>query len=241
MNGRTTAHAILDTQSHADLRVASGASAEFGDAIMACPVMPNEFRQAQAHFPILFRLDTEQRTFTAQALFGFETGENLFLSDGRWDARYRPLAMAVQPFLIGRSEGGARAQVHVDMASPRIGHADGERVFGDDGRPTPYLDGVSEMLGLLDEGYRASGAFFEALERYELLEPFSLEVPLADGSRNRLVGFHIIDEDRLRLLDADALGELHAQDHLLPIFMAMGSLAQIGELVDRKNRRLTDG
>ncbi|WP_299309726.1 SapC family protein [uncultured Croceicoccus sp.] len=236
-----TDHAVLDNATHGELRVATGAAVQFGDGIMACPVMPNEFRQVQAHYPILFRLDAEGQAFTAHALFGFDTGENLFLNDGEWDARYRPLAMAVQPFLIGRSRDGGDAQVHIDMAHPRVGHADGVRLFDEDGRPTPFLEEMSQLLGTLDQGYRASGAFFDALRRYDLLEPFSLEIPLDDGSKNRLVGFHIIDEDRLRALDPAALGDLHAADHLLPIFMALGSLAQIGGLVDRKNRTLRYG
>ncbi|WP_371819581.1 SapC family protein [Erythrobacter sp. 3-20A1M] len=127
------------------------------------------------------------------------------------------------------------------MAHPRVSYGDGVRVFDEDRQPTPYLERMSELLGALDEGYRASGAFFEALQRYELLEPFSLEVELEDGSKNRLVGFHVIDEDRLRALDAATLEELHAQDHLLPIFMALASLAQIGALVDRKNQRIDHG
>ncbi|WP_420605821.1 SapC family protein [Novosphingopyxis sp.] len=236
-----TSHCVLDSATHADLRVLTDASEALGDAVMSSLVMPSEFRQVQAHYPIVFRFDTESGGFSAHALFGFDTGENLFLRDGGWDAHYRPLAIAVQPFLIGRSRGGARAQVHIDMAHPRVSHGKGLRLFDEDNRPTPYLERISELLGALDEGYRAGAAFFDALKRHELLEPFTLEVPLDDGSKNRLVGFHVIDETRLRLLDPAALGELHAQDHLMPIFMALASLAHIGDLVTRKNGRLGHG
>ncbi len=79
------------------------------------------------------------------------------------------------------------------------------------------------------------------MEAYELLEPFSLEVTLDDGSINSLVGFHIIDEARLRALDAAALGALQAEGHLMPIFMALASLSQLSALVDRKNRKTGRG
>src|SRR3546814_1311090 len=92
---------------------------------------------------------------------------------------------------------------------------------------TPYLDEIAERLGDLDEGYRASRAFYDALLAYELLEPFSLEVTLDDGSVNSLVGFHIIDEAKLRALDAEALGALHGAGHLMPMFMALASLSQL--------------
>ncbi|MBM3928969.1 MAG: SapC family protein, partial [Sphingomonadales bacterium] len=69
-----------------------------------------------------------------------------------------------------------------------------------------------------------------------LLEPFTIDITLDDGASHRLVGFHIIAEDRLRTLDATALGALHADGHLLPIFMAVASLAQLPALIARKNR-----
>ena len=147
------------------------------------------------------------------------------------------MSMAIQPFLIGRSESGeGQGQVHVDLDHPRISTSgEGTRVFDENGRPTPYLEQIARQLGDLDESYRRSADFFAALERYELLEPFTLQVPLSDGSQNSLVGFHIIDEGKVRALDGDALGDLHASDHLLPIFMALASLSQFSELVARKN------
>lgn len=237
-------HAPVNPAQHGGLRVRTDRGVDLGDGVMSSLVTPDEFRRVQAHYPILFRLNQERDAFTALALFGFETGENLFLEGGRWDAGYLPLAIDVQPFLIGGSpDQEGPKQVHVDLGSPRIagGADEGVRVWDEHGRPTPYLEAAAEKLGALDESYRASGAFLAALARHELLEPFTLEIGLDDGSVNRLVGFHVIDEERLRGLDAGALGELHGQGHLLPIFMALASLSNIGALVARKNRRLGGG
>jgi hypothetical protein len=235
-------HQILTAEDHRELRVRTERGAEFGDAIMCCTAMPNEFRQVQLEYPILFRLDTERDNFSAFAMFGFENGENLFLDDGRWDADYLPLALDIQPFLIGHpAEDGGAAQVHIDAASPRIAGAEGVRLFDDDARPTPFLDDIAEKLGALDEGYRQSAEFFAALRAHALLEPLSLEITLDDGSTNRLVGFHAIDEDRLRQLDPGALAELHAAGHLMPIFMAVASVGNFRKLVARKNRRNARG
>jgi len=233
----TTSHAVLTAEAHRELRVRRERDEALGDGVMSCVTMPAEFRRVQVHYPILFRRNAERDAFTAVALFGFEDGENLFLEGVAWDADYVPLAMAVQPFLIGGAEDAR--QVHVDLASPRIGA--GWRVFDDAGRPTSYLETVAEQLGELDEGWRASGDFFSALRRHELLEPLTLEITLDDGSVNRLVGFHVIDEARLSALDAAALGALHADGHLMPIFMAVASIGNFNALVARKNRRLGDG
>ncbi len=233
-----TSHAILDSNTHRDLRVASDPSADMGDGVMSCITFPDEFRRVQGEFPILFRMDAARENFHALAMFGFEQGENLFLDNGKWDAAYRPLALSIQPFLIGRNpDGEGPGQVHVDMEHPRANAAEGTRVFDEDGRPTPYLEGIAEQLGAVDQGYRGQEAFFAALKRHELLEPFTLEITLADGAKNNLVGFHIIDEAKLQALDGEAVAKLHAEGHLMPIFMALASLSQIGELVARKNRR----
>ncbi|MBL8650066.1 MAG: SapC family protein [Sphingopyxis sp.] len=239
-----TQHAALDSNRHRDLRVRTATGAELGDGVMATLTVPSEFRQVQAHYPILFRRETGQEAFIAMALFGFEPGENLYLDAGGWDARYRPLSAAIQPFLVGRpASGEGPGQVHIDLDHPRIARSgdDGVRLFDGDGQATPYLEDMAEKLGALDEGYRASAGFFAALRDHDLLEPFTLEVTLDDGSVNSLVGFHIIDEAKLQALDGETTGKLHADGHLVPIFMALASLSQLAPLIERKNRRLGHG
>lgn len=232
-------HVLLNGADHRTLRISALHGADRGDAVMSSLIVPSEFRRVQNDYPILFRLTPQRDRFQALAMFGFQPGENLFLDGAQWDARYRPLAMAIQPFLIGHpaTEGGDK-QIHLDLDSPRIAAGDeGVRVFDDVGRPTPYLDTIAGQLGELDAGWLASEGFFAALARHELLEPLTLEITLADGSVNRLVGYHGIAEERLQQLDAAALGELHADGHLLPIFMAIASLSNVTELIDRKSRQ----
>ena len=233
-------HVILTAEDHRDLRIRTQRAPELGDAVMTCITVPSEFRRVQTHYPILFQLDAARDSFTALAMFGFEPGENLFLTENGWDARYRPLAIDSQPFLVGRGAGDVR-QVHIDMASPRIAAGEGTRVFDETGRPTPYLERIADQLRALDTDYVASADFFAALRRYDLLEPLTMDVTLDDGSKNRLVGYHVIDEDRLVALDDAAVADLHGTGHLMPIFMALASLGNIGDLVARKNRRMTRG
>lgn len=236
-------HQILTNAAHGDLRVHTGPGAEYGDNVMACYTVPFEFRQVQGHFPIVFRRDIETGKVSALALLGFENGENLFLDGTRWDAGYRPLALSIQPFLVGkRGAGAGEAQVHVDLGHPRIAQGgEGTRVFDEFGQPTPYLETIAEKLGDLDHGYRASEDFFAVLESLDLLEPFTLEVALDDGSKHSLVGFHAINEGRLAQLDGETLHMLQAKGHLMPIFMALASLSQFARLVARKNARVAGG
>lgn len=233
-------HQILTSAEHADLRVHVGAGAALGDAVMACIAVPAEFRRLACDYPILFRQDENSGTFSALALFGFEPGENLFLEGDHWDAVNRPLAMVVQPFLIGRSRtSDGPGQVHIDMDHPRVSHSgEGMRLFEPSGVATPYLEQIADLLGALDGSHRASGDFCAALDRYDLLEPFSMDVTLDNGAMHRLVGYHLIAEEKLAALEPGVLAELHAAGHLLPIYMVVASVSNLTRLVRRKNRRL---
>src|SRR3546814_20293500 len=99
--------------------------------------------------------------------------------------------------------GEGPGQVHIDMEHPRIaGGGEGIRLFDENGIATPYLDEIAERLGALDEGYRESRAFYDALLPYDLPEPFRLAVTPDHASVNQTAGFPHIDDSMLRPRDA---------------------------------------
>ncbi|WP_202841726.1 SapC family protein [Luteimonas saliphila] len=234
-------HVLLNNVDHRGLRVRTGHGAHLGDAVMCALTFPDEFRNVQAHYPIVFRRDAAGG-FQPLALFGLREGSNLFLDGDRWDAAYIPLSMQRHPFLIGIS-GGERL-VHVDLAHPRVCQAsedDGEALFVAHGGTTALLDRASAVLLALHDGIVATPAFFDSLEQHALLEPFVLDVRLDDGTEHRLAGFHTLDEDRLQALDGAALEQLSRDGHLLPIYMVIASVSRLRDLIDRTNRRHADG
>ena len=56
-----------------------------------------------------------------------------------------------------------------------------------------------------------------------------------------MVGYHLINEERLAALEPSSIGELHREGHLQPIFMAMASLSSLANLIERKNRAQAHG
>jgi hypothetical protein len=227
----------LDNNTHRDLRIVTTRGAAWGDDQMTTPVFIREFRDVQAHYPIVFQQADNGPGLQPVALLGLRFGENLFLEASGWDANYIPLALERHPFMIGRA--GHELTLHIDMDSARIGHGEGEPVFLEHGGPTEYLERMNSVLAAIHEGMGHTAPFIAALLRNDLLEPFVLEVEAADSSRNRLVGFQTINEERLTALDSVALAELHAQGHLVAIFMAVASLAHLRDLIVRYNKRLT--
>ena len=69
----------------------------------------------------------------------------------------------------------------------------------------------------------------------DLIEPFTLEVQLNDGSKHQLIGFFTINEDKLRELDEENLRGLFVTGYLEAIYMMLASQGRIRDLINRKN------
>jgi SapC len=239
-----TRPALLDNLTHRRLRVRTERSAALGDARQFALALPAEFRQLQAHFPIVFQHvegDAARAGFQPIVLLGLEEGQNLYLTDAGWGAPVVPMALQRDPFMIGRN--GDTLQVHIDLDSPRIvrpengddGEA-GTAIFMPHGGHSDYLDHVVSLLEHLHAQAQHLPAFIEALTRHQLLEPFALDVELPGGEQGRISGLYTIHEERLAALPGAALEALQREGHLLPIYMQLASLAQLPGLLERHTR-----
>jgi hypothetical protein len=226
---------LLRNVEHKDLRIIPGRGTRFGDNEMLCPTFPAEFRNVLAHYPIVFRETGNEQRYEPVALFGFQDGENLFATADDWDALYVPMAVARRPFLIGLSGDGL--SVHVDLDHPKVSTTMGEPVFLEFGGHTEFLEYINSTLLALHQGLQSNAGFVAALLDLGLIEPFTLNIELKDGSQNQLVGLSTINEEKLAALDGAALGRLHQSGYLLAAHLMVASLAKLRELVERKLKR----
>lgn len=224
---------LLNNVDHRELRVITERAAEYGDAVMSALTFPDEFRNVQAHYPIVFQKASDGR-FQPVALFGLRPDQNLFLTSKGWEASYVPLSVERQPFLIGVGSGDP--MIHIDLDSPRVSRSRGEPLFREHGGTSEFLDRMSSVLRALHEGVSRTPAFVAMLLEHDLLEPFTLEFPAGDGSKARLVGFYVIHEERLGQLPGTALERLQRTGYLQPIYMMLASLSNFRALIDRQSR-----
>jgi hypothetical protein len=236
---------MLNIADHKDTRVIRERSAAYGDDVMYVMTFPLEFRSVQAFYPILLQRDPRGELYPV-ALFGFQERENLFLDETGWHARYVPAMIRRQPFLIA-FEGGSggdgterRRMLSIDMDHPRVSSERGEPLFDVLGGRTPYLEEMANLLETIYQGAEMNRKFVAALLEHQLVESVSFEITLADGSRNQLVGFSTIDEERVQGLSGKVLGELSSQGLLMPLFMMLASTTNVRTLIDLKNARLQD-
>ncbi|WP_457351807.1 SapC family protein [Roseateles sp. P5_D6] len=233
---------LLDNVTHRHLRVHAERSAALGDARQSALALPAEFRQLQAHFPIVFQLVEGAAAgtgFQPVALFGLEEGQNLFLTDTGWDAPVVPMALQRDPFMIGRAPDDS-LQLHIDMDSPRIVRPEdgevGTAIFMPHGGFSEYLDHVVQLMEHLHAQAQHLPVFIEALTRHQLLEPFVIDIESTSGEPGRLSGLFTIHEERLAALPGAALEALAREGHLLPIYMQIASLQQLQDLVERQSK-----
>ena len=226
---------LLNNIDHKDLRVITNRGAGYGDEVPFAITFPSEFRNVQAHYPIVFRKSADGVTFESIALFGFQDGENLFLGKNNWDATYLPLMIERQPFLIG--VGGGELMVHIDLDSPRISATEGEAVFQEHGGSTEFLERAYSILLSIHERLESTPAFIAALIENDLLESFVLDIELNDESQNRLSGFYTINEDKLNTLSGAVLERMNKAGYLQAIYMVIASLSHFRALIERKNHR----
>lgn len=227
-------HALLNNIDHKDLRVITTRSAELGDNVMLALTFPSEFRDLQAHYPIVFRKNA-QGQFESVALLGFKDGQNLFLSQDGWDATYIPLTIERQPFLIG-FDANREPMMHIDLDHPRVNRDAGEPLFREFGGNTEFLERMNSVLLAIHQGMADNETFIGTLLQFELLESFVFDIQLNDGSNNRLAGFYTLHEERLRGLNGAVLERLSRTGHLQAMYMQLASLSQFRALIGRMNK-----
>lgn len=236
-----TRPALLDNVSHRHLRVRTERSAALGDARQSALALPGEFRQLQAHFPIVFQLIDGDAGFQPIALFGLEEGQNLFLSAAGWDASAMPMSLQREPFLIGRAADDS-LQLHIDLDSPRVVRPEegelGSALFLPQGGFSDYLDHVVALMESLHAQVQQLPAFVEAMTRHQLLEPFVFDLELPGAAPMRLTGLFTLNEERLLALPGAVLETLARDGHLLPAMLQIASLAQLPVLAHRAAQAL---
>jgi hypothetical protein len=218
---------------HRHSSVEIGRNFAFSSKINSVPLTAVEFREAQSDYPIVFAGNKEG--VMPAVILGLREGENLYLShDGKWDARYIPAFVRRYPFVFAKSDDEQRFNLCIDeQFSGFNGDGRGERLFTDDGKPTPYVDNILKFLQEYQLQIHRTERFCKKILDLELLEPMQAQVELNSGERYSLGGFMAINREKLKELPGDKLAELAKTDELELIYLHLQSMRNFGALKDR--------
>ena len=216
---------------HQDCSVEMGTDFAFTAEVNSVPLMGVEFPQAAAEYAIVFGGTGDD--ITPAAILGIRGNENLFVgADGAWQARYIPAFVRRYPFVFSHAED--KFVLCVDEAFAGFNREGrGQRLFGDDGEPTPYVDGIMKFLRDYQTHFLATKRFCQRLKDLNLLEPMHAQVTQESGQSLSLGGFMAVNRDRLKALPPEMLAELAKSDELELIYTHLHSLRNFDRLREK--------
>jgi hypothetical protein len=188
---------------------------------------------AAAEFPIVFAGSGEN--ILPAVILGVRGNENLYLTkEGTWDAKYIPAFIRRYPFVFSQSDDGKQFMLCIDEAFSGFNRdGRGQRLFGDDGKPTPYVDGILKFLQEYQTQFNRTKAFCSKVRELDLLEPMQANVDMRSGERLSLSGFMAVNRAKLKEVRGEKLAELAKTDELELLYLHLQSMRNFTSLPTR--------
>jgi hypothetical protein len=218
---------------HGQHSVAPAPDFAFSAEVNAVPLMAVEFLRAATEYAIVF---TQAGDEVAPAVvLGVRGNQNLYLSaDRKWQAEYIPAFIRRYPFVFSSSADGKTLTLCIDEAHPGVNQQGrGERLFGDDGKPSAYTERVLKFLQEYQAHFERTRVFCKRIKELGLLEPMQAQVTTPKGEKLTLNGFLSVNRDKLRALSGDALATLAKTDELELLYLQLHSMRNFNDVKDR--------
>ena len=217
---------------HRDACVEVGADYAFARSVNSVPLMAVEFPHAAPEYAIVFA-GVKDEVMPA-VILGVRGNENLYLAGGKWSAKYIPAFVRRYPFVFSSTDDGKTFMLCVDEAFPGFNReARGQRLFGEDGKPSPYVDNVLKFLKEYQLQFARTRAFCRKVKELGLLEPMQAQIATGGGERLSLGGFWAVNRDKLKALPGDKLAELAKTDELELLYLHLQSMRNFNLVKDR--------
>jgi hypothetical protein len=218
---------------HGKSSVEVGADYLFTRNLNSVPLTAVEIPQAAAEFAIVFAGNAE--AVLPVVILGARSDENLYLSkSGEWQAKYIPAFVRRYPFIFSSSEDGRTFTLCIDEGFSGFNNEGrGQRIFADDEKATPYVEGVLKFLQEYRTQFLRTQAFCKKLIELKLLETMQAQFTLDSGEKNSLSGFMVADRSKLNALPGDVLEELARTGQLELLYLHLHSMRNFESVRDR--------
>lgn len=194
-----------------------------------------EIDEAALSYPIVFV--GHDKPSSLIALLGLNQDENLFVTDGMWDAEaYMPAFVRRYPFVLAEGGPEDKLTVCVDEAHPGVNEVTGEALLQENGEPTPFMQGAIDFLGHCHGEMQRTLLFVQRMNELNLLIERSIEVNRGGGTY-RLEGFFVVDREKLEALDDTVTMELVRSGAMRLIEAHLLSLRNVERMAVRQDRR----
>lgn len=233
----------LNREDHKDLRLKAVPNVRFAMNTHSVPLTGGEFGIAARDLLIVFAGSSVADSGPI-ALLGLRENENLFIdAEGRWAPNtYIPAFVRRYPFVLAEkpaADEGDDFTVFLDEGYEGFDKTEGERLFKEDGTDAELLTNAVNFLGEFQQNIARTKTFMQHLIKNDLLEPRNVQLQKGGegGKAINLNGLYVINEDKLRALDATTTHELMTDGVLGWAYAHLLSLANIDRLASRLDAR----
>ena len=225
----------LSASLHAKYHSRTSDRAPYFATANAIPLTVDEFVNAQRHFPIVF---STGEVPVPLALMGLNEGVNVFVNEeGRpHHPFYVPAYVRRYPYLLAKlDQKSEELSLCFDPDSGLVGEGgDGPPLFDKD-KPTEALNGILKFCEDFEIAAQRTNAFVKEIQAMDLLIDGEVSIQ-AEGSDKPFMyrGFRMIDEQKIRDMDAETLAKIN-QNGILALIMAhLFSLSSVRDLFARQ-------
>jgi len=205
---------------------------DFSRETNSVPLMAVEFPHAAPEYPVVFAGAGEE--VMPAVILGMRGNENLYLAHGKWSAKYIPAFVRRYPFVFSTLDEGKSFVLCVDEAFAGFNRQGrGQRLFGEDGKPTPYVDNVLKFLQEYQAQFNRTKEFCRKAKELDLLEPMQAQIDMVSGERLSLRGFWAVNRAKLKALSGEKLAELAKTDELELLYVHVQSMRNFNVLRER--------
>ncbi|MGZ9899101.1 SapC family protein [Shewanella gaetbuli] len=221
----------LDSQKHQSLSLISNAGYAHIQQSHLLPLTVHEFAMAATNFPIVFVKDAQTGQFKACALVGLKPEQNLFSKNSQWLGSYIPEFAKLHPFVAVKTEANSdKYVICIDESSESLSQkGEGDKLFNDSVASEVLTQRGNAAVAWAQKS-ELTDAFIRHLLEVEIIQSQSLSISKEDQSYN-LTGCYVVNEAALNNLDPQVFMSLKDKGYLAPIYAALLSLNQVGNLL----------
>jgi len=224
----------LDKDTHRHLSLpAERKSFAFAAQANLLPLTFAEAGQAMRHYPLVFIAEGQATALVA--LSGLSGGNRFVDGNGEWrPGAYIPAYVRGYPFIAIRPSEKADPVLVFDPSAADFKTAGGQPLIGVNGEPSEQLKGIMAFQGEYQQLAERTYAMTRALKEAGVLEEGNLQIqpPPNDkgGETQKIGGFLIVSEQKLKALSAEALKKLSDADALGLAYAQMFSMGSLEHL-----------
>jgi hypothetical protein len=223
---------VLDRNTNRDLRIATPEQPfAFAAGSHVIPALMAEFVLGCRDMPILFIEEAGQ--VSPLFMVGMRSGRNDFIdAAGRWAGQHAPAYVRRYPF-IGGDVSQEQQVICLDGGFSGISESEGDRLFTEDGEPSPALQQAITFVADYAAAASATAAFTAALKELDLFQTVTIDIRTPTGASSNFHGFSAVSEERLNALPDEALLGLKRKGYLAPIYAHLISMTNFSALGNR--------